>query len=331
MKKVISILLIMIITFLTVTPADMSYAMDKNIISLSGYAYDPSSENGFDLVGDISLSINLLTNKGKLVSDKDVFELDFDLDKEYDDRVDYNGKAINEETSSRLLLSVINDDEIKVFGLIDGAFAFNAGNTLKHSELQKQLSSSIDKSSGDMTIMNSSDSYVVSQGSKNNVYAQLIKPPSHPYDTHREYFIRINTLTHPSEALRTVRYFNAVGSVRNAYLSSIDPSGYKKMTADWYYILLYFVASYVGVYVDNSNGYYYDGSKYLGNFDLSVGTSSKWNNFKYSSDSNNNGCPFVLEIRNSENRLPSITVNTSLDIYETLTGYLTITGPTLNY
>lgn len=341
-KKNISILIMLVLLFSVFatgfTGAFPSHnnqiLVDNDTINLKGYAYNPSDENEFDLIGDVSLAINTETNTGKLTSGKEVFELDFELDKKHVDRVDYIGKAKNNETESILLLSVVDGEKVQVFGLIKGQFAFNAGNTIGHTDLKQQLTAGIESSDDEITTMNqtlSSDSYIADQGSKNSVYAQLLRPSSHSHDTIRDYGIRINTLYNSSQSLRKVRYFNAEGEVTNATLRGIDPSGYKKMPTDWTYDLLYAVAGFVGVSVNGSEDYYYDGSKYYGNFDLSVGTYSNWTNFEYQSNSATNGSPFNLWIENSHNRKPSITVHTSLDIYETLTGYLTITGPTLNY
>lgn len=63
------------------SPTSTQSTWDKGSVSLSGYAYDPNPESDFKFIGDITLDINFNTNEGRLVSDRDVFELDFKIDK----------------------------------------------------------------------------------------------------------------------------------------------------------------------------------------------------------------------------------------------------------
>lgn len=131
--------------------------------------------------------------------------------------------------------------------------------------------------------------------------------------------------------MRTVNRFNVSGTVSNAYISSVDPLGNGTLPTTWLNTLLYYFASYVGVYTDNSANHAYSGSKYNGTYNMSVSANSRWNNFLYNSDRTNNGCGFTLFISNNNNRLPTIRVNTSMSIYESLIGYILLNGPTLYY
>ena len=345
MKKIVSFILIFAMLFSfsasvyaenttnhSISPTNIKSALDKEIFNLSGYAYDPNSDNDFKLIGDIILDIDFSTNTGRLVSDRDIFEFDFKLDNEENDRVDYSGKVKNGDTTLDLLLSVINDNEIKVYGLIDGKFAFNAGNTIKYSELREQAKLSLEKAHNDISIFaSSSDPYVVANGTKNSIYAQLLKPGTHPYGQVKTYGIRINTVYSGVDSLRTVRKFKATGTVTNAELINTNPSGDGVLPTPWYVELLYYYLSYVGMYVNSSAGYAYKGSIINNNYQMEIAANEKWVNFIYTNDSGTNGCGFRLHINNDKNKLPDITVNTSLDIYETMTGYVTISGPTLSY
>jgi hypothetical protein len=305
---------------------------DKGSVNLSGYAYNPNPDNDFKFISDITLDINFKTNEGRLVSDRSVFELDFKIDKEENGRVDYSGQVKNGEITKDLLLSVVNDQEMKVYGLIDGEFAFNAGNTITHSKLKEKVALSLEGTNGDISILASStDPYVVDDGTRNNIYAQLIRPQTHPSGQVGTYGIRINTTSSGVDPLRTVRKFKATGTVTGSELINTNPSGDAILPTPWYIELSYYFFAYVGLYVDTSAGYAYKGSIINSNYQMEIGANEKWANFIYDNDSSTNGCGFKLHINNDQNKLPDITVYTSLNIYESLTGYLTISGPTLSY
>ncbi len=215
---------------------------ERNEVQLNGYAYSPKSEDDFKFFGDVVLNIDLVSKKGEIISEIGVFQLDFNLEKFENGRIDYFGKAISDQEKFELLISVLNDKGMKVYGLIDGAFAFNAGTTIGYSDFREKARLSTQSLLQDNTdiIVRSSDPYVVDDGTKNSVYAQLIKPSVHPYGEVRTYGIRLNTTNCGTAALRSVREFKVEGDVSGAALINTDPSGYGTLPTPWGLQLLYY-------------------------------------------------------------------------------------------